>query len=100
SPRDRHMHDVAEKLADRRVRSVTSTLEVGNQRGQTRSNQSTPLDARWQRCVMGSLAAGTPTRLGAMLRDGNRHRFNLDLLYHTGRGSGWLKALATARANL
>ena len=90
APRDAHLDDIAEELADGRERGVAGSLEIGDESDQAGSDQAAAFDGQGERGIAQLLAVGAPPRVTAMLFDRQRHLMDLDLLDDARRGGGGL----------
>ena len=79
-PRDGHLDDIAQELADRRERRMTHPLQVGDQGRQLGADQAALDDGQRQRHVEGFLTTPTPILVTGMLRDDQRRPGDVDLL--------------------
>jgi hypothetical protein len=94
---DGQADDVADELADGRVRGMTDSLEVGDDGGEARPRQAAALDRQRERGVIFLGAVGTPPRMTAVLVDLQRHGGDVDLLNHDGLGSDGLMQSPSTR---
>ena len=78
---------------------MAGALEIGDQRGQTRSHQATLVDHRRQGRVVDLLAVRTPPGQTLMFLNAERHGFDVHLLDDTGRCRCRLQAVATIRTD-
>src|SRR6267142_1643924 len=100
APRDGHLDDIAEELANGGEGGVAGPLEVGDQRGEARSDQAAALDHQGERGMAHLPAVRTPPRMTAMLFDRQRHLVDLDLLDDARCGGGGLQAMSAGGAEL
>ena len=86
--RDRHADDIADELADGRERGMTDPLEVGDQGGQSGSDQAAAFDSDGQRSLVKLLTTRAPSRMTAVLLNRQRHVVDVNLLDDSGLAPG------------